>query len=96
MWQSPPTIGIDIGGSHIRGVRWNGKRAVKALVADTPMSLSVFCSLVMRLIGKLTPRFGAPPAVGIGCAGTVSGNILVSSTNLPFLHNLDAEEQHRD
>jgi predicted NBD/HSP70 family sugar kinase len=91
MWRPPPTIGVDIGGSHIRGVRWNGKRVVKALVADTPSSLPILRSLIARLVGELTPRFGAAPPIGIGCAGVISGNVVMHSANLPFLQNLDVE-----
>jgi predicted NBD/HSP70 family sugar kinase len=81
-------IGIDIGGTKIRAILWNGRRAVRALESRTPKNLSYFTGTLVAL-ALLVSRGKPTRAVGIGAAGIVKGTTLVFSPNIPFIQNLD-------
>lgn len=80
------TIGIDIGGSNIRGVLWNGKKVLRSFALPTPKSLKSF----KKLIFEMTNNFGGDGfKVGIGIAGVIKNNKVVSATNIKYLKNFD-------
>lgn len=81
-------IGIDIGGTKIRAVLWDGSRVVRARESRTPKNGSDFIGTLLAL-ALLLSRRKPVRAVGIGTAGIVEGTTLVFSPNIPFIHNLD-------
>lgn len=80
-------IGIDIGGTNIRGVFWDEKRkkVLKYLETKTPKSLADFKSAILKIIKHL----GKADAIAIAVAGVVEGKMLVKSPNIPYAKNLD-------
>ncbi len=86
-------IGIDIGGTKIQGIVWNGKKAVEELTIVTPKNLFEF----RRNLLKLTDFLSAGreiAGIGAGMAGLVHAKrgILRSSPNLRFVKKLDLAE----
>ncbi len=77
-------IGIDIGGSKIRAVLWNGKRVIKARELKTPKNLTAFRKLLGKLIGN-----NSTTRIGIAVPGRVNGSVFVSATNLPYIRNFN-------
>ena len=81
-------IGIDIGGSKIRGVLWNGRRAFRARGFPAPKNKKDFADKIVELVS--TPaRRGSPSGIGIGAAGIVEKTTLLSSPNIPFIKDFD-------
>jgi len=81
-------VGIDIGGTKIRGILWNGKRAVRARGFPTPKNRSDFESKLLGLPRQLAGR-NAVGAIGIGAAGIVEDTTLRFSPNIPYIRNFD-------
>ncbi len=81
-------IGIDIGGTKIRGILWNGKRVVRSREFATPKNNDDFreklVALTASLAGQNTVR-----AIGIGAAGIVEKTTLLFSPNIPCVRNFD-------
>ena len=78
-------IGIDIGGSKIQGVLWNGKKVLQSAKIDTPDNLAKFTQAVLWVIQQLGPASG----IGIGSAGVITGTKITRSVNIPYLKNFD-------
>lgn len=86
-------IGLDIGGTKITGIVFNGKKTIKVINLPTPKSLASFKATVKKLVETLSAGIKID-AVGIGMAGIVDHkkNIVVYSPNLPFIQNLNFQE----
>src|SRR3989344_1093121 len=80
------TIGVDIGGSKIRGILWNGKKIVRSFEIKTPKSLEKFKS-TLKLLFKNLNASGSVKKIGISIAGVVSSTKVISTSNIPYLKN---------
>lgn len=83
-----PCIGVDIGGTKIRAVLWNGKKVIRAREVPTPKNKRDFKKRLLELIHLLSPQKPIR-AIGIGVAGIVNKTTLLFSPNIPCLRNLD-------
>jgi len=81
------SIGIDIGGSKIRAVLWDGKRVVRARQLPTPKNKNDFQRRLAALVSSL--RRHDVEGIGIGAAGIVNGTVLLFSPNIPYIKNFD-------
>jgi predicted NBD/HSP70 family sugar kinase len=77
-------VGIDIGGSKIRGILWNGRRVLRAHELPTPDNEKHFARAILELVSTLA-RQEPFAAIGIGAAGIIQGTTLLSSPNIPFI-----------
>lgn len=83
-------IGIDIGGSKIRGVLWDGRRVLASSELPTPRGPSAFRQGIGALARRLSRRArGGIIGIGIGAAGVIRGIRIVRSRNIPYLKNFD-------
>lgn len=80
-------IGLDIGGTKIRGILWdkNHKKVLKVSQNPTPKNLSGFKKAVEKTIKTL----GRENEVAIGAAGIMEKRKLLKSPNIPYVKNLD-------
>lgn len=81
------TIGIDVGGSRIRAVRWNGRRVEKLAVAKTPRNAAALTKTLRRMVEKLED--GHSLRVGAGFAGVIEAGTVAMSPNNRFLKGYD-------
>src|SRR3989344_2551259 len=77
--------GVDIGGTKMRAVLWDGKKVLKAKEVATPENLADFKSTLIKLVKSL----GETSGVSIGAAGVIKGNSLVKSANIPYIRHFD-------
>ena len=83
-------IGIDIGGSKVRGVLWDERGVIAASGFPTPRGIRAFRKRLVALVAKLMRRAkGKIRGVGIGAAGTIQGTRVISSRNIPYLKQFD-------
>ncbi len=82
-------IGIDIGGTKITGVLFDGKKAVRELTIKTPGNLADFKYSLRNLVNFLSAGYSIK-ALGVGMAGHMDSekNIAVSSPNIKFVKNI--------
>lgn len=87
------TIGIDVGGSKMRAIRWNGTparpgggRVEKLVVAKTPQSAEKLTRTLRRMLDVLSED-RKDIKIGVGFAGTIRDGIVVGSPNNRFLKN---------
>lgn len=78
-------VGIDIGGTKIRGIVWNKKRILKSVETPTPKNLAAFKLAIENMISQL----GGKTDIAIGAAGIIQGNKIAESPNIPYIKNLD-------
>jgi len=78
-------IGIDIGGTKIRAVLWNGKKVIRAREVPTPKNKNDFQKRLVGLVSSLHRH--DVEAIGIGAAGIVKGTVLLFSPNIPYIKN---------
>ena len=76
-------IGIDIGGTNIKGVLLEGRKILKRVRCSTPsripgMTVKAVCELVERLSEKQKPNV----PIGIACAGEIDENGVITADNL--------------
>lgn len=81
-------IGIDIGGTKIRGVLWDSERVLRAREFPTPTSQREFKIRLVELSSWLV-RPNSIQGIGIGAAGIVEGKKLLVSPNLPCIRHFD-------
>jgi predicted NBD/HSP70 family sugar kinase len=81
-------IGIDIGGTKIRALVWNGRRVARVVQCSTPGDLKTFSRKLTALTARLQGR-GRLDGVGIGAAGIVEGTRLAASPNIPYIRRFD-------
>jgi len=81
-------IGIDIGGTKIRGILWDGKKVACWREFATPKNNDDFREKLVALTASLA---GQNPirAIGIGAAGIVTKTTLLFSPNIPRISNFD-------
>lgn len=80
-------IGIDIGGSKIRGVLVDGKnKIISDFNIETPKDKKLFLQIIEDEINKFLQK-GKISKIGVGLPGVVDTrrNIFVKAANLPFL-----------
>ncbi|QQG42350.1 MAG: ROK family protein [Candidatus Giovannonibacteria bacterium] len=78
-------VGLDIGGSKIRAVLWDGKKVLAAREAKTPKNLGGFKKILRKL-------FGGHSKIGIAVPGRIKGAVFVSATNMPYIRNFNFAE----
>lgn len=83
------SVGIDIGGTKIRAVLWNGGKIVASFGVKTPKTKREFVKTLKRIFKKAAGKGAEIKAAGIGAAGIVEGRKVVSSPNIPYLKNFD-------
>jgi glucokinase len=83
-------IGIDIGGTKIAGILFNGKKVLKELTIVTPKTAADFSYSLKHLVAFLSAgqKIGG---IGIGMAGVinVSRKTAVYSPNIKFINNFN-------
>lgn len=93
------TIGVDIGGTKMSAVLFDGEKVIADYVLATPKDdLEHFMIMLKALIEPLSDKAKAAGAVvkgiGVGVAGMLDyrENKIVEAPNLPFLNNLKLPE----
>src|SRR5712692_2036823 len=81
-------IGIDIGGTKIRGILWDGKRVVRSREIATPKNNGDFREKLVALTESLAGD-SRVSGIGIGSAGIVERTTLLFSPNIPCIRNFD-------
>lgn len=81
-------IGLDIGGTKMRAVLWNGRRVIRAREFSTPTNGKEFQKTLLALMAFLA-RQETIRGIGIGAAGIVERTNLVSSPNIPYIKKFD-------
>ncbi len=83
-------IGLDIGGTKITGIVFEGKKTLRSLTIPTPKSLGSFKASLLKLVETLSTNQKIE-ALGIGMAGVVDHKNLtvVHSPNLKFIENFN-------
>lgn len=81
-------IGIDIGGTKIRALLWNGKRVTRECEAPTPKNKNGFERGLLELV-SLLGRSAPIAGIGIGAAGIIKDTTLLFSPNIPYIKNFD-------
>lgn len=83
-------VGIDIGGTKISGVLFDGKKVLKEQTVPTPINLKDFQEVLNTLILYLA-RGQKSILVGIGIAGNVDPvrKVVLRSPNIKFIKNLN-------
>lgn len=81
-------IGIDIGGTKIKAILWNGKKIIAVFNAKTPKTKKEFIETLKTAIKKIVKRDGRKiKSIGIGAAGIIGKNKIIFSPNIPYLKN---------
>jgi len=93
------TIGIDIGGTNMKAVLWNGKKIVMdyslATPKDTLDHLTIMINaLVVPLMEKATSLKVKISGIGLSVAGThdFKNKLITKSPNIPLLDNIKLGE----
>ncbi len=88
-------IGLDIGGTKINGIVWDGKKIVRELTVETPKKSTAFTAAVHTLVAFLS-NGKVIDGLGVGMAGIVdSKGMLVYNPNMPGLKDFKAEKYFR-
>lgn len=83
-------IGLDIGGSKIRGVLWDGRRVRASFEFSTPRRLPEFRRKVALLAARLSRLAkNRIENIGIGAAGVINGTTVFFSPNIRYLKKFD-------
>jgi predicted NBD/HSP70 family sugar kinase len=81
-------VGIDIGGTKMRGILWNGKRVVRVREIPTPKNRRDFEGKLLALVPQLAGK-GHIDGIGIGAAGIVAKRTLLFSPNISYISNFN-------
>ena len=83
-------IGIDIGGTKITGIVFNGQAVLKELTIVTPKTLIEFKCNLIKLVDFLSADCKIS-AVGIGMAGVidVKWKVAIYSPNIKYIKNFN-------
>ncbi len=84
---SMQTIGIDIGGSKIRAVLWNGKKVQATRQIKTPKTLALFKKEIIKISTWMSST--QVDGIGIAAPSIISGNKITKSPNIKYLKNFD-------
>ena len=85
-------IGIDIGGTKIRGILWNGRKIIKNIEILTPKTIKEFKNKIKGVVETLASK-DRNFSLGIGVAGVIEEKILVFSPNIPQIKNFDFSKE---
>ena len=82
------TIGLDIGGTKITGIVWDGKDIVRELTIVTPRTLFEFRHNLGKLVNFLKGK-DKISRLGIGMAGSIDAKrkVALSSPNIRYIQN---------
>lgn len=86
------TIGIDIGGSSLKGLLVDGHDKRDTFLAKTPTGLADF---IVTLQARVTPWLAGRNrlmGIGLGVAGVLDQTTVADSPNLPFLRSYNLAE----
>ena len=81
-------IGLDIGGSNVRGILWDERKIIRSYKIDTPKSKREFQNKISALAASLAFRKKIL-GLGVSVAGVVSGTRIVKSPNIKYLDNFE-------
>ena len=86
-------IGLDIGGTKINGIVFDGKKVLKELTIVTPKNLPEFKISSLKIVDFLSADYKIN-AVGIGIAGQVdlAKGLVDHSPNIPFINKFKIAE----
>ncbi|MBL8030301.1 MAG: ROK family protein [Candidatus Doudnabacteria bacterium] len=86
-------IGLDIGGTKITGVLFDGKKQLRSLTIPTPKSLPSFKASLLKLVETLSLNVKIE-GLGVGMAGIVDRKnyTVLHSPNLRFIENFNFKE----
>jgi predicted NBD/HSP70 family sugar kinase len=86
-------IGLDIGGTKITGIVWDGREVVKELTIVTPRTLFEFRHNLGKLVNFLRGR-DKITQLGIGMAGSIDKKkkTVISSPNIRYIRNFSFVE----
>jgi len=86
-------IGLDIGGTKIAGIVYDGKTVLRRLTVPTPKDLEGFEKSILKLLGLLSSG-KTIGGIGVGMAGVISPNTgqIVYSPNMKFLLGFNPEK----
>lgn len=82
-------LGIDVGGTNLRTVVFDGHRVRSLGRQPSPRSLDELVAAVHAAVSSAARAGVAPDAIGIGLPGTVSGTVVEWVPNLSFLDGVD-------
>lgn len=82
-------IGIDIGGSKIRAILWDGKRIKVSYEKKIPLNKSEFIKILHEITNKFLQKSHRVSKIGVGSAGVINKNTIVFSPNIPYLKKMD-------
>lgn len=82
------SIGIDVGGTNIRGLLWDGERITRKKEDRTRNNRGKFARQLREMVKELE---GRPRSlkIGIGTAGVVQDTRLMASPNISAVRNFD-------
>jgi len=81
-------IGIDIGATKIRAIRWDKEKVARSLESATPKNPDDFREKLVALVASLAGR-NTVRGIGIGAAGIVEGTTLLFSPNIPCIRQFN-------
>ncbi len=81
-------IGLDIGGSKIRGILWDGKKVLRSIEKPTPKNLKLFKKIISDIIAALSKNKSIYK-IGIGSAGVIYNTTIKYSPNIRYIKNLN-------
>jgi predicted NBD/HSP70 family sugar kinase len=82
------SIGIDIGGTKIKAILWNGKKVIKNIKILTPNSDKKLKLALLNIVKKLKPK-KENFSIGIGAAGIIKNYSLGRTTNISGIKNFN-------
>lgn len=90
-------IGLDIGGTKITGIVWDGKNIVKEMTIVTPKTLFEFRHNLGKLVNFLKGR-DKIDQLGIGMAGFIDKKmkLAISSPNIRYIQNFSFTEVSKE
>lgn len=90
-------IGLDIGGTKITGILWDGRSVIKELTIVTPKTLFEFRHNLGKLVNFLRGR-EVITRIGVGMAGFIDAKkqLALSSPNIRYIRNFSFSEVFKD
>src|SRR3989344_8529809 len=82
-------LGIDIGGTKIKAILWNGKKISSVFNAKTPKTKKGFIKILKTVVKKFAKGDIKIKNIDVGSAGIIGKNKIIFSPNIPYLKNFD-------
>ena len=82
-------LGIDIGGTKIKAILWNGKKNNSVFSTKTPKTKKEFIKILKIAVKKLARGGIKIKSICVGVAGIIGKNKIIFSPNIPYLKNFD-------